>query len=66
VGAEHHPAAVLHRWRPEASGPVFDCREHGHDWRDLGVEWCVVGLDRNWAYNTAYKMARPLQPLVAT
>ena len=24
-----------------------------------GVEWCVVGLDRNWAYNPQCKMARP-------
>jgi hypothetical protein len=24
-----------------------------------GVEFCVVGLDRNWAYNPACKMARP-------
>jgi len=24
-----------------------------------GVEWCVVGLDRNWAYNQACQMARP-------
>jgi hypothetical protein len=24
-----------------------------------GVEWCVVGLDRNWAYNPACKMAHP-------
>jgi hypothetical protein len=24
-----------------------------------GVEWCVVGLDRNWAYNPTCKMARP-------
>ena len=24
-----------------------------------GVEWCVVGLDRNWAYSPACKMARP-------
>jgi hypothetical protein len=23
------------------------------------VEWCVVGLDRNWAYNPACKMALP-------
>jgi hypothetical protein len=23
-----------------------------------GVEWCVVGLDRNWAYNPACRMAR--------
>jgi hypothetical protein len=25
----------------------------------FGVEWCVVGLDRNWAYSPACKMARP-------
>jgi hypothetical protein len=24
-----------------------------------GVEWCVVGLDRNWAYNPSCKMAQP-------
>ena len=24
-----------------------------------GIEWCVVGLDRNWAYNPGCKMARP-------
>jgi len=24
-----------------------------------GVEWCVVGLDRNWAYNPRCKMATP-------
>jgi len=24
-----------------------------------GVEWCVVGLDRNWAYNPTCEMARP-------
>jgi hypothetical protein len=24
-----------------------------------GVEWCVVGLDRNWAYNPSCKLARP-------
>ena len=24
-----------------------------------GVEWCVVGLDRNWAFNPACKGARP-------
>jgi hypothetical protein len=24
-----------------------------------GVEWCVTGLDRNWAYNPSCKMARP-------
>ena len=24
-----------------------------------GVEWCVIGLDRNWAYNPGCKAARP-------
>lgn len=24
-----------------------------------GVDFCVVGLDRNWAYNPACRMARP-------
>jgi len=24
-----------------------------------GVEWCVVGLDRNWAFNPRCKMALP-------
>jgi hypothetical protein len=24
-----------------------------------GVEWCIAGLDRNWAYSPACKMARP-------
>jgi len=24
-----------------------------------GVEWCVSGLDRNWAYNPACRAARP-------
>jgi hypothetical protein len=26
---------------------------------DSGVEWCVTGLDRNWAYNPACNAARP-------
>ena len=24
-----------------------------------GIEWCIVGLDRNWAYNPACKIAGP-------
>jgi len=24
-----------------------------------GIEWCMVGLDRNWAYSPACKMAKP-------
>ncbi len=42
-----HP---IHYSIAEASGMI------GASW---GVEWCVVGLDRNWAYNPACKMARP-------
>ena len=26
---------------------------------DQGVEWCVSGLDRNWAYNPACRLAGP-------
>ena len=26
---------------------------------DQGVEWCVVGLDRNWAYSPGCRAARP-------
>ncbi|MGH6684459.1 MAG: hypothetical protein ACRECA_11190 [Pseudolabrys sp.] len=37
-------------WIGEDTGMI------GANW---GVEWCVVGLDRNWAYNPACKMARP-------
>jgi hypothetical protein len=25
----------------------------------MGVEWCVVGLDRNWAFNPGCRAARP-------
>ena len=28
----------------------------GANW---GVEWCVTGVDRNWAYNPNCEMARP-------
>ena len=24
-----------------------------------GVEWCVTGLDRNWAYNPGCRAAKP-------
>jgi hypothetical protein len=41
---------VVDYWIGEDTGMI------GASW---GVEWCVVGLDRNWAYNPACKMARP-------
>jgi hypothetical protein len=44
------------RWRPVHYSIVEDGGHIGATW---GVEWCVVGVDRNWAYNPACKMARP-------
>ncbi|HEX2216503.1 MAG TPA: hypothetical protein VHG27_07430, partial [Xanthobacteraceae bacterium] len=35
---------------------IEDAGMIGASW---GVEWCVVGLDRNWAYNPACRMALP-------
>jgi hypothetical protein len=44
------------RWRPVHYAIIEDAGMIGWKW---GVEWCVVGIDRNWAYNPACKMARP-------
>jgi hypothetical protein len=44
------------RWRTVRYSIVEDGGMIGARW---GVEWCVVGLDRNWAYNPRCKMARP-------
>ena len=44
------------RWRQVHYSIVEDGGMIGWKW---GVEWCVVGIDRNWAYNPACKMARP-------
>ena len=44
------------RWRTVHYSIVEDGGMIGANW---GVDWCVVGLDRNWAYNPACKMARP-------
>ena len=38
---------------------LFDPRDLRLARRRWGVEWCVVGLDRNWAYNPSCRMARP-------
>ena len=43
-------ARPIHYWIGEDTGMI------GASW---GVEWCVVGLDRNWAYNPGCRMARP-------
>ena len=44
------------RWRQVHYAIIEDAGMIGWKW---GVEWCVVGIDRNWAYNPACKMARP-------
>jgi hypothetical protein len=40
----------IHYWIGEDTGWI------GASW---GVEWCVIGLDRNWAFNPGCRMARP-------
>jgi hypothetical protein len=44
-----------------ARRPVFYSivEDGGFIGASYGVEWCVVGLDRNWAYNPGCKMAKP-------
>jgi hypothetical protein len=44
------------RKRPIHYSIAEDTGMIGASW---GVEWCVVGLDRNWSYNPACKMAQP-------
>lgn len=41
---------AVNYWIGEDTGMI------GQTW---GVEWCVVGLDRNWSYNPRCKMALP-------
>jgi hypothetical protein len=44
------------RWRPIYYSIVEEGGMISAGW---GVQWCVVGLDRNWAHNPNCKMARP-------
>jgi len=44
------------RWRPVYYSIIEDGGMIGAGW---GVQWCVVGIDRNWAYNPRCQMARP-------
>jgi hypothetical protein len=44
------------RWRRVDYLIIEDGGMIGASW---GVQWCVVGLDRNWAYHPGCKMARP-------
>jgi hypothetical protein len=43
-------------WRTVRYSIVEDGGMIGWTW---GVDWCVVGLDRNWAYNPACREAQP-------
>ena len=43
-------------WRRIDYSIIEDGGMIGAHW---GVQWCVVGLDRNWAYHPGCKMARP-------
>ena len=43
-------------WRTVRYSIIEDGGMIGASW---GVEWCVVGLDRNWAYNPACRAAQP-------
>lgn len=44
------------RWRPVHYSIIEDGGMIG---ATFGVEWCVVGIDRNWAYNPACREAKP-------
>jgi hypothetical protein len=43
-------------WRPVHFSLEAGMGHLGVTW---GVQWCVVGLDRNWAYNPGCRMAQP-------
>jgi len=44
------------KWRPLHFSIIEDSGMIGASW---GVQWCVTGIDRNWANNPACKMAQP-------
>jgi hypothetical protein len=44
------------KWHTVRFSIIEDGGMIGASW---GVQWCVVGLDRNWAYNPACKAAGP-------
>ena len=44
------------RWHTLRYSIIEDSGMIGWSW---GVQWCVVGLDRNWAYNPACQAAGP-------
>jgi hypothetical protein len=44
------------KWRTVRYSIIEDGGMIGANW---GVNWCVIGVDRNWAYNPACKAAGP-------
>jgi hypothetical protein len=69
IAFEPWPSGMIPRRFCSASVLVSDGKRHeiyysiiedgGILGATYGVEWCVVGIDRNWAYNPACRMARP-------
>ena len=65
LAVRQHPAPLLQRQRAaqrrHRSTPLnySIIEDGGFAGFGQGVEWCVVGLDRNWAYNPACKAAAP-------
>jgi hypothetical protein len=69
IAWEPWPAGTIPRRYCTASVLVSDGKRHQINYSiiedggilgaNYGVEWCVVGLDRNWAYNPSCRAARP-------
>jgi len=69
VAWEPWPSGTIPRRFCTASVVVSDGKRHQINYSIIedggmmgsgyGVEWCVVGLDRNWAYNPSCRWARP-------
>jgi hypothetical protein len=69
IAWEPWSAGTIPRRYCTASAVVSDGKKHalsysiiedgGMSGAGYGVEWCVAGLDRNWAYNPACRAARP-------
>ena len=54
-----HGVARVSDGRKHARSTIRSARPESWLGVGWGVEWCVVGLDRNWAYNPSCRMARP-------
>ena len=64
LAVRQHPAPLLQRrgHAERRQGPTVHysiIEDGGFAGFGQGVEWCVVGLDRNWAYNPRCRAAKP-------